>query len=149
MTVLKVAACGFALALVAGCSGAPKESDTTKSADTSVVETPVASVAYASLKGDAVHGQAVFARCMACHAVDAGKNLIGPSLHGVVGSAAGKAAGYTYSDAMKAGKVVWTEDKLYEFLEHPMKTVPGTKMSFVGLSVPQDRADVIAYVKAH
>ena len=36
---------------------------------------------------------------------------------------------------------------MFEYLEAPQKTIPGTKMAFAGLKKPQDRADVIAYLK--
>lgn len=42
---------------------------------------------------------------------------------------------------------MWTEEVLFKYLENPRGYVPGTKMSFVGLKNPQDRADVIAYLK--
>lgn len=102
----------------------------------------------ASLTGDPVHGKVIFTQCQACHAIVAGKNMIGPSLAGLVGRKAGTVAGYTYSTANKTSGITWTEDKLFQYLEKPMRVVPGTKMSFPGLPKAQDRADVIAYLKA-
>ena len=58
--------------------------------------------------------------------------------------------------ALRAGRIValkgvggsWTFDRLDEWLTSPRKFANGTKMTFAGLSNPQDRADVIAYLNA-
>ncbi len=102
---------------------------------------------YASYTGDAAKGLAAFATCKTCHAVEEGANRIGPSLHKVVGRAAGSVAGYTYSAANKDSGITWSEAKLFQYLEKPARVVPGTKMAFAGWSDPQKRADVIAYLK--
>lgn len=102
--------------------------------------------ALADPQGDPVHGKAVFAQCQICHSTEAGKNLIGPSLHHVVGRAAGSLPGFAYSQAMKKSGLTWTPETLSDFLTAPMKKVPGTRMGFAGLTKPKDRADVIAYL---
>ncbi|MGV3512825.1 MAG: c-type cytochrome [Novosphingobium sp.] len=102
----------------------------------------------ASLTGDAAHGKTIFAQCKACHALEAGKNMIGPSLAAVVGRKAGMEPGYSYSAANKNSGITWTAEKLFQYLEKPSRVVPGTKMSFAGLPKAQDRADIIAYLKA-
>ncbi len=43
----------------------------------------------------------------------------------------------------------WTYDLLYQFLKNPGGFMPGTKMTFVGLPAPQDRIDVIAYLRSN
>ena len=98
--------------------------------------------------GNAAAGATVFKRCMACHAVgpDA-KNEVGPVLNGVVGRAAGTYPGYDYSTANKNSGLTWDEPTLATYLHAPRKLVPGTKMTFAGLSKDQDIADVIAYLK--
>ena len=101
---------------------------------------------FADMKGDATHGAAVFTQCKTCHVIDAGVNRIGPSLHAVVGRKAGEMAGFSYSAANKGSGITWTAEKLYQYLEKPMRVVPGTKMAFAGLPKGQDRADVIAYL---
>lgn len=110
----------------------------------------VAGVKFAAYTGDAKKGEADFITCKTCHAIEAGVNKIGPSLHAVVGRAAGSVTGYTYSAANKNSGITWSEEKLFQYLENPQRIVPGTKMSFAGWpNDPQKRADVIAYLKAN
>lgn len=97
--------------------------------------------------GDPGHGKKIFAKCQACHSIEAGVNKVGPSLHGLIGRASATAPSYTYSDAMKNAHVNWTPEVLDQYLTNPKKMVPGTKMTFPGLPKEQDRADVIAYLE--
>ena len=106
----------------------------------------VAGTGPALADGDATHGKIVFGRCAACHSLDAGKNLMGPSLHGVAGQKAGAVAGYQYSKALAASGLTWDDATLDKFLAGPAAAVPGTKM-LVNLPNTQDRADVIAYLR--
>lgn len=100
-----------------------------------------------SAGGDAEAGKKVFNKCKACHALEAGKKKIGPSLHGIIGSTAGSSEGFKYSDAMKSSGVVWTDENLDAYLAQPKEFMPGNKMVFVGLKKEAERADVIAYLK--
>lgn len=98
--------------------------------------------------GDPAEGKKVFRKCQACHTVQDGKHRQGPSLYGVIGRKAGTAEGFKrYSDAMKAYGVVWDESGIDAYLENPKQAIPGNKMIFVGLKKPEDRANVIAYLK--
>lgn len=101
----------------------------------------------ATFTGDATAGEKTFRQCAACHKIEAGKNGIGPSLNGVAGRKAGTGAGYNYSGPMKNANLIWNDQTLADYLENPRKKVPGTKMTFAGLRKPQDRANVIAYMK--
>ena len=105
-----------------------------------------AQAAPAKVKGDPVHGAVVFNQCKACHSLDAGKNGVGPSLKGIVGTKAAEVPGYSFSPAMTKSGLVWTPQVLSDYLTAPMKKVPGTKMPFAGLSNPKDREDLIAYL---
>lgn len=152
------------LALLAACSGgsepaAPKSEETAAeapaetagandtAADTNAAAPAEATVTFASLTGDAANGEKVFLQCKTCHVVDPGVNRIGPSLHGLIGRTAGSVEGFRYSAANKNSGLVWTEEVLFDYLENPQRKVPGTTMAFAGLKKPQDRADVIAYLK--
>lgn len=109
----------------------------------------VSGAKLAAFTGDAARGATVFITCKTCHAMEAGVNKIGPSLHGVVGRKSGSIAGFVYSAANKGSGITWTPEKLFQYLENPQRVVPGTTMSFVGLPEPQKRADVIAYLKTN
>lgn len=93
-------------------------------------------------------GKKVFAQCKACHSVEPGKNLVGPSLAGVVGRARASVAGFKYSQAMAASHDAWDEAALSKYLTDPKTAIPGNKMTFKGLASPDDRAAVIAYLKS-
>jgi cytochrome c len=134
------AASGLALALSA-CGSPPDD----KAADTSIAGASepgaAASVAAAGSK------PAAFGQCAACHSVEPGKHGVGPSLAGVYGTKSGELAGYAFSDAMKAAKLTWDDQTLDSYLTNPMKMVPGTKMTFAGMSDPAKRKEVIEYMK--
>lgn len=110
------------------------------------VEINVVDAAGTKLKGDPVNGQKVFKNCQTCHFIEPGKNFTGPTLFGIIGRKAGTVDKFKYSKANRESGKVWTEQALFEYLENPRKTIPGTLMSFVGLKKPQDRADVIAFI---
>jgi cytochrome c len=100
-------------------------------------------------EGDAEKGEKVFKKCKACHVVDEAKNRVGPHLVNIVGRKVASVEDYKYSDAMTAKGaegLVWDEASLDAFLAKPKDFVPGTKMTFGGLSKPEDRADLIAYL---
>jgi cytochrome c2 len=117
----------------------------------SVLATALVWSVSASAAGDPVHGEQVFKQCKICHAVGPGaKAGVGPEQNNLIGSKAAARPGFNYSPAMKeAGEkgLVWTEENLDKYLESPKALVPGTKMIFPGLKKPEDRADVIAYLK--
>ena len=104
--------------------------------------------AFYMSQADAGKGEAVFKKCAACHNADkGGANALGPNLYGVVGDAAATGrGGFAFSDALKAKGGKWDFDNLNAWLNSPKAYAPGTKMTFAGLSNPQDRADVIAYL---
>lgn len=93
-------------------------------------------------------GQKLFKRsCGTCHAVEPGKNRVGPSLHAVYGRQSASVEGFKYSKAMQATGWTWDQEHLNPYLENPKKMVPGTKMIFVGLKKEDDRANLIAYLE--
>ncbi|WP_235008393.1 c-type cytochrome [Candidatus Halocynthiibacter alkanivorans] len=97
-------------------------------------------------EADALKGSKVFAKCKACHSLEAGKNTTGPTLFGVVGRDIGSVAGYSYSAAVEELEGLWGEEELNGFLEKPKSYLPGTKMGFGGLKKVSDRANLVAYL---
>jgi cytochrome c len=112
-----------------------------------VLAATVAMTGPVMAQGDPGKGATVFKRCAACHVVDKPQNRVGPSLHGVFGRKAGSVEGFKYSDAMKNADITWDEAQLDKYLENPKGDIPGNKMAFPGLKKPEERADVIAYLK--
>lgn len=104
-------------------------------------------VALAEESGDAAKGKKVFARCAACHSLDANVNKIGPSLHGIIGRPSGSIADFKYSEAMKNSGLTWNADSLDKYLTKPKDFIPGNKMIFPGLPKPEDRTNIISYLK--
>ena len=101
--------------------------------------------ALARAAPDAAHGEQVYARCMACHAL--AFDRVGPHHCGLLGRRAGSVAGFNYSAAMKKMGITWSEKTLDRFLTKPLKMVPGTAMTYDGVADPKDRVDLIAYLK--
>ena len=95
--------------------------------------------------GDPVRGETIYHKCQGCHSID--RNRIGPKHMRLFGRQAGSLPDFDYSEAMKNSGIVWNEQTLDTFLADPRGTVPGTKMTYAGIKDPQDRADLIAYLK--
>jgi len=99
---------------------------------------------------DPAKGEQTFNKCMACHNADkGGANQMGPNLWGVLGEAIGQGKGFAFSDALSKKGGTWNWDNLSQWLTSPKAFAPGTKMTFAGLSNPQDRANVIAFLNTH
>jgi cytochrome c len=96
------------------------------------------------------HGVQVAKQCGACHNFQEGQGAkVGPDLYGVVGRKIASKPGFNYSAALKAkGGESWTFDELNKWLKDPRADVPGTAMTFAGLSNEKARADVIAYLNS-
>ena len=130
-----------------GHGGYPIEGVEVEGASTSAAEEPFP--VYMA-KADAAKGEQIFKKCTACHNADqGGANALGPNLWGVLGEPVGKGHGFAFSPALSGKGGTWTFETLSEWLTSPKKFAPGTKMTFAGLSKPQDRADVIAFLNAH
>ena len=99
---------------------------------------------------DAAKGEAVFAKCAACHTINqGGANGIGPNLYATMGEPIGQGkGGFAFSDALKNVGGTWDFEKMDHWLTSPRKFANGTKMSFAGLSSPEDRANLIVYLNA-
>ena len=64
------------------------------------------------------------------------------------GQAPRRHPGFAYSDALKGVGGTWDWDKMSAWLANPKKFAPGTKMTFAGLSNPQDRADLMLWLNS-
>lgn len=103
----------------------------------------------ASAAGDSQKGADVLRACLACHSLEPGRHMTGPSLAGIWGRKAGTVEGFArYSDALKSSHIMWDADTLDRWLADPGNTIPGNRMPFPGIKDDQSRADLIAYLRA-
>lgn len=97
---------------------------------------------------DVAAGKQVFQQqCSICHSDKPGVNKIGPSLFGVVGRKTGSEPGYNYSVANKNSNITWTPEVLDQYINHPQKIVPGTKMPYGGLHNATKRQNLIGFLE--
>jgi cytochrome c len=88
-------------------------------------------------------------KCATCHTFEkGGRTLAGPPLWGIVGRQKGSVAGFNYSSGMKQAGGNWTIADLFNFVTNPKAMVPGTAMSFTGITRPAERADLMAYLNS-
>jgi len=108
-----------------------------------------AAAAAAQNLGDAARGTRAFQACAACHSLEPGRNMTGPSLAGVWGRKAGSLESFgRYSEALRKSGIVWNERALDAWIANPEKAVPGNFMSFAGLPDARARADLVAFLRA-
>ena len=102
------------------------------------------------LAGAAVQAGAKSARiCKACHNFEeGGAAKIGPPLWGVVGRDIASVEDFKYSEALTEKEGDWSYENLDAFLTQPKEWAPGTKMAFAGIKKPEDRANVILYLRS-
>lgn len=131
-----------ALLLAACGSEQPAATGDAASAAGPAAASPASSPASALAAAPAAFGQ-----CAACHSLEPGKHGIGPSLVGIYGTKAGDIPGYAFSPQLKASGLTWDDATLDKWLAGPMKLVPGTKMTYAGLSDAGKRAQLIAWLK--
>jgi cytochrome c len=110
-------------------------------------------LAKGSVFGDPERGARVFRQCSSCHQVgpDA-KPSVGPQLNGIFGRRAGSIEGFKYSDSMQRAfgdGLTWDPELLDSYIENPRVLISGTRMNFAGLDDPQDRHDVIAFLRQY
>ena len=92
-------------------------------------------------------GKSVFsATCSICHSVQPGKNMVGPSLFGLVGRKTGSVPGFHYSPANENANLTWDDATLNKYLQSPRTVIPGTTMTYGGLKDDTKRSDLIAYL---
>ena len=111
----------------------------------SIVASCALAMAPALAAPDAVRGEQVYARCLACHSLITDR--VGPRHCGLFGRLAGSVPGFSYSQAMKNSRITWNDKTLDRFLASPLDVVPGSTMTYDGIADPKDRADLIAYLR--
>lgn len=105
-------------------------------------------VSSAVAAGVAERGARAFRQCLACHSVEPGLHMTGPSLASVTGRKAGTIDGFArYSDALRTANVTWTDAALDQWLRSPAALIPGNTMTFAGIPDTQARQDLVAYLK--
>ncbi len=94
-------------------------------------------------------GKQIARQCQACHTLEkGGPNRVGPNLYNVVDAPVAEGRnGYSFSSALKKKGGKWTYEALFKWIENPRGDVPGTMMTFAGIKDPQQRVDVIAYLR--
>lgn len=144
---------------LAGC-GQPATGSSTVEASTPAAEPAVLTDAQRAAllaelpepyrSADLEKGEALYAMCRSCHTyVQGGTNMTGPNLWGTFGAKAAHVAGFNYSDALKASGLTWDVATMDKWIENPRGLVEGTKMSYVGMKSPEDRAALIAFLKVN
>jgi cytochrome c len=110
----------------------------------------LASTAFAQADEETLKaGKRQFRSCQACHGLEKGDNRqTGPTLNGLFGRKAGSGEDFAFSDAMKASTIVWSEATLDQFLTNPQTAIPGNKMALGAVKDPEQRAQLVAYLKS-
>ena len=102
----------------------------------------------AHAEGNLQRGARVYGACAACHSLEPGLHLTGPSLAGLWGKKAASVADFPrYSGALKQRDFVWDEVTLNAWLADTKAFVPRTSMTFRGIADDRVRGDLIAFLK--
>ncbi len=130
---------GYAIAVAEETSGGAEQADNPPDWGTVL---PTANVTA---------GQQQSTKCQSCHSfTKGGADMTGPNNWGVIGRKPGSKPGFSYSSGMVdfGGKTpAWDYDHLYMFLKNPQGYISGTKMTFAGIKSPEDRINLIAWLR--
>lgn len=128
------------LTLLAACGGSDEGKRSEAPASTTTPQVTATTTAAVDTAPPA------FAICRSCHSVEAGRNGVGPTLHGILGSKAGDVAGFPFSPALRQSGITWDRQSLDTWLQGPMKMVPGTRM-VISVPDPVKREAIIDYLE--
>jgi len=93
-------------------------------------------------------GEKLAKKCTACHSFEeGGPAKVGPNLWNIVNASMARDGGFSYSGALAGKGGVWDYASLNGFLQKPKTWLSGTKMNFAGLKKPEDRANLIAWLR--
>jgi nitrite reductase (NO-forming) len=126
--------------------GTPPKVTAQASAQSSAPAPQPPAASSVSTNGDTQAGRLVYRKCQACHSMEPGKNLLGPSLSGIVGKKSASDPAYNYSPAMRSANLTWDVPTLDSYLVDPQKLVPGNRMPFPGLKTENERQNLLAYL---
>ena len=94
-------------------------------------------------------GEKLSKKCVACHTFNqGGANKVGPNLWAIINATKARSAGFAYSSSLTEKGGAWTYTELNGFLHKPKEWLKGTKMNYVGLKKPKDRANIIAWLRS-
>jgi len=103
--------------------------------------------------GDAERGAEIWQDCVACHQIGSdATDWVGPHLNGLFGRRAASHEGYPYSESLErmgADGLEWSFETLDAYIENPLSLVSGTRMAYPGMPDPQDRADLLAFLRTY
>ncbi|GAA4713526.1 cytochrome c family protein [Sphingomonas lutea] len=126
--------------------GYPIEGVVLEGEDGAEAEKPIA---FYLASADAAKGEQVFKKCAACHnAEQGGANALGPNLYAIMGAPHASKPGFAYTDALKSKPGNWDWQSMSDWLKNPKAYAPGTKMTFAGLSKPEDRANLMVWLNS-
>lgn len=134
------------LALIAGLAACGSQTEEQPVAETTSDATTAEPAATSASPAVAAAPPPAFAQCRSCHSVEPGKNGIGPTLHGIVGTKAGEVPGFAFSTPLKQSGITWDRATLDQWLAGPMQMVPGTRM-VIGVPDPVRRKEIIDYLE--
>jgi cytochrome c len=103
----------------------------------------------AAVGQDIQKGEALFKRCLPCHAVgESAKRKFGPPLNGLDGRKIGTVAGYRFSDRYKDSEIIWDEVVFSTYVVDPKSVIANSKMAFVGVKNQNDARDLWVYISS-
>lgn len=102
----------------------------------------------AHAQGSPQRGAMVYRACVACHSLETGMHLTGPSLADLWGKKVASVADFPrYSKALKTQEFFWDETTLNAWVANPAAFVAGSQMTFRGIEDEKTRRDLIAFLR--